>query len=178
MPDRWGYQFSGNGEDRDKKIVEAEEFRLVDRDGKQRGSLTARENGAAMLMLGDSQQNVRLGITVLPDGTPSIDLFNERTEARVSLTAHPEGQTHIMLADDDGNVRLILQIGSDNTVQLTLNDTTDTARVILAATKGGSANVVFSEQSGKARAGMGANPGGEGTLGVWDSNGQVIHKVP
>lgn len=62
-------------------VIEAEEFRLIDKDGKVRGLLRVDEAGASSLILYDSKGKARAILRVPKDGPSSLSFLDEHGNA-------------------------------------------------------------------------------------------------
>lgn len=62
-------------------VIEAEEFRLIDKEGKLRGLLRVDETGASSLVLYDSKGKARAILRVPKDGPSSLSFLDEHGNA-------------------------------------------------------------------------------------------------
>src|SRR5262249_6549769 len=86
-------------EERHAKVIEAEEFRVVEKDGKPCGRFHVDRNGR-----------------------PALFLFDKHGEVRAVLGVTPSGSPHLALSDKDGKVRATLGVWPDERAALFLND--------------------------------------------------------
>jgi hypothetical protein len=83
-----------------KKVVEAEEFRLVDTKGKCRGSFEVTDDSTHGLNLYDENGTLRITLAVLWHG-PALGLYDENGKTRVNLTIS-KGNPVLALYDENG----------------------------------------------------------------------------
>jgi hypothetical protein len=146
------------------KVVEAEEFRLVQPDGKAVGRFQVDSNGRPNLALFDAHGEVRAVLGVLASGSP-----------------------HLALSDRQGQVRAALAVWTDERVSLILSDGTGTPRAQVAVPSDGSPSVELSDRAGKLRAVVGAVPMDlatnprlrqESSLALFDGEGKAAWSAP
>lgn len=70
-------------------VIEAEEFRIVDKDGNVRASLRLNEKGAPGLALFDDDGRLRAVLQVLEDGSPHLLFLDENGNTPTSLHSLP-----------------------------------------------------------------------------------------
>jgi hypothetical protein len=145
-------------------VVEAEEFRLVNADGRASARLHLDANGRPALRLFDAHGEVRAVLGVLPNGNP-----------------------HLALSDRNGQVRAALAVWSDERVAVILSDGAGTPRAQVAAPSDGPPSFELSDRAGKPRAVVGAAPQAlspalrlrlESTAALFDGEGKVLWSAP
>jgi len=94
-------------------ILRAEQFILQDKNGNARGAFLSHPDGSPGLIMTDSQNKLRIGVMVKPNGEPSLNLYGEKNQFMV-LTPFEFG-----LYDDEDNPRVL--IAENPTRQMTLN---------------------------------------------------------
>lgn len=70
-------------------VIEAEEFRIVDKEGKVRATLRLNEKGAPGLALFDDEGRLRAVLQVLEDGSPHLLFLDENGNTPTSLHSLP-----------------------------------------------------------------------------------------
>ncbi len=70
-------------------VIEAEEFRIVDKEGKVRATLRLNEKGAPGLALYDDDGRLRAVLQVLEDGSPHLLFLDENGNTPTSLHSLP-----------------------------------------------------------------------------------------
>ena len=101
------------GQAASKNIVKAEEFVLVDKDGKERAVLGTGENDLFNMLRGrevgphlvliDKDGKRRIELALWPEGSPSLFLMDRNGEPRASLAVGPDGLSRLILLDEDGD---------------------------------------------------------------------------
>jgi len=148
------------------RVVEAEEFRLVEKDGKPCARLHVDRSGR-----------------------PALTLIDKHGEVRAVLGISPNGSPHLALSDKDGKVRVALAVWSDERAGLFVSDSAGTPRAALAAVADGQPSLSVSDREGNARAVVGAAsleliPGqsfrnrSESSLALLDKDGKVLWAAP
>ncbi|MBI3697213.1 MAG: hypothetical protein HY238_20555 [Acidobacteria bacterium] len=115
------------------KVIEAEEFRLVESDGKPCGRFHVDKSGR-----------------------PALFLFDKHGEVRAVLGVMPNGSPHLALSDKDGKVRVALAVWPDERSGLFVSDKKDTPRATVAVLADGKPSLFTSDQDGKIRSVLGA----------------------
>ncbi len=147
-------------------VVEAEEFRLVEKDGRACGRFY-----------------------VDPNGRPGLVLYDKHGEVRAVLGMLASGSPHLALSDKDGNVRVAVAVWSDARSGLFLTDGDGTARASLAEQADGHPSLTISDRTGRTRAVAGAvsldginasqlRARSESSLALFDNTGKVLWSAP
>jgi hypothetical protein len=94
-----------------RKVVEAEEFRLVDSIGRLRALMVSSPSwdGEPSITLFDQQGHGRLTLE-LHDGAPRITLFAPSGQPVVGLGTHEEGGTAFAMNREDGTLGLYVRV--------------------------------------------------------------------
>jgi hypothetical protein len=87
-------------ESENRKVIEAQEFRVVDENGKIRTWLTVKE-GAPSIVTFDENGRSRIGLTVI-NGNPSISIRDENGKNRIWLVGKANGNPNIFIYDLNG----------------------------------------------------------------------------
>jgi hypothetical protein len=101
------------------RVVEAGEFRLVDRAGRTRAALEMTRNGPRLAMMHECG-TVALELTLASDG-PSVRLSDGEDATRVFLGA-TRGAARMGMADGKGSQRLFFGVSAEGTPTITLYD--------------------------------------------------------
>jgi hypothetical protein len=117
------------------KVVEAEEFRLLRRDGTVCGRFQ-----------------------IDKEGRPGVLLFDNHGEVRIALGVLPNGSPHLALSDKDGKIRAAVAVWSDERSGVFLTDTAGKGRASLAVSANGSPTLAISDAAGTVRAVVGSAP--------------------
>lgn len=148
------------------QVIEAEEFRLVERDGKPCGRFHVDRNGR-----------------------PALFLFDKHGEVRAVLGVTPSGSPHLALSDKDGKVRATLAVWTDEQAGLFLADKKETSRAVLTVPADDNPNLAISDRDGKIRAVFGSasfelvptkdlRNRSESSLALLDKQGKVLWSAP
>ncbi|MBV8357167.1 MAG: hypothetical protein JO189_04415, partial [Deltaproteobacteria bacterium] len=132
------------------RILTAEEFELVDKNGDRRASLQVTSRGMADLMMFDGEGNDRAEFRVARDGGSSLEFFDTNGNQRIVVGETPPGRNGIAIYDKSGRQLATLSVAADNQANLTLYDA----------------------NSGRARAGLGVSTSGEPALVLFDQQGR------
>jgi len=114
-------------------LIEAEEFRLVEKDGKPCGRFQVDKSGRPALLLYDKHGEVRAVVGVMPDGTPHVALSDKDGRVRAVLAVWPDQRPSLALSDTDGTPRATLAVPSDLGPSLSLADKQGNPRAILGS---------------------------------------------
>ena len=104
------------------KIVEAEEFRLVTKDGKPRATLLLWNGDLPALTLADSTCHNRVFLGVFNEEQPALLLNDKGCKQRVALDLQPDGLPSLTLRDKNDHPRARMRLLLDGTPVLTLYD--------------------------------------------------------
>ncbi|GEM_PF-5235060 len=83
-----------------KKVVTAEDFHLVDQEGKLRGALFVSGKGEPGFALFDKEGKDRILLMLNADGSTQIDLLDPSGESRASLSLAKDGSPGLKLVGD------------------------------------------------------------------------------
>lgn len=103
------------------KVVEAEEVRLLEPDGRPAARLQIDKNGRPGLFLYDKHGEVRAVLGVLPSGAPHLALSDRRGQVRATLAVLSDETVTLVLSDGEGQRRVDLRAPADDNPALTLS---------------------------------------------------------
>jgi hypothetical protein len=103
------------------KVIEAEEFRLIESDGQPAGRLQIDKNGRPGLFLYDKHGEVRAVLGVLPSGAPHLALSDRRGQVRATVAVLSDDTVTLVLNDGEGQHRVDVRAPSDDNPTITLN---------------------------------------------------------
>ena len=90
------------------KVIEAQEFRVVDEEGQVKAKLVVLEDGnASLILLGD---------------TPMLSFWDQSLNDRMMIGIFPDQQPGLIISDKEGNTRLTLSLGREGEPYLKLQD--------------------------------------------------------
>jgi hypothetical protein len=104
------------------KVVEAEEVRLVEPDGRPAARLQIDQHGRPGLFLYDKHGEVRAVLGVLPSGSPHLALSDRRGQVRAAVAVLSDQTVAMVLSDGDGRQRVDLRAPADDNPRLVLSD--------------------------------------------------------
>ena len=117
---------------RKKVIVQAEEFRLVDKQGKCRGRLGMNDEGEPCFMLFDKRGKLRISLYLLYDGQVGIEVLDRKEKVRASLGVSDNGQPSLQLLDGSERIHACLEMGTEDGPGLDLYDKAGNLRATLS----------------------------------------------
>jgi hypothetical protein len=79
------------------KVIQAEEFRVVDKDGRKRAQLMLTDLGSPALTLRDKNELIRIHMQLVPEGFPVLWFRDENGLLKASLTLLPRGDLSLRL---------------------------------------------------------------------------------
>jgi hypothetical protein len=162
-----------NAERNVPKVIEAEEFRIVDRQGNVRGSLGLRADDV-MLVLRDRQQKPRVEVAIRehdPDsGSDNLSYFVLRdaqgnVRLSIAMADAEDGAPVLRLNDSRGRRRLMLttdQHGENAQITFTDDQTTEIAELFI--TDHGRPRIHLNDLAGHARVRLGISENGYPSL--------------
>ena len=130
-------------------------------------SIQARE-----FILRDAEGRVRASLSLRPDGTPGLALFNESGQPRLSLDLSTDDQPGVNLHDEDGTLRAALAIRPDGTPGMGLFGSDRKPRVSLDLGLNQTAGFHLFDEAGALRGALAIRPDGSPGLGLFDERGE------
>ena len=104
-----------------RKIISAEEFRLINKQGKCKAKLCFNGEGGPSLMFLDDRGKLRVSIYLHGDRV-GIELLNKKEKVRASLGLAQNGQPALQLLDNAERVHACLEMGTEGDPGLDLYD--------------------------------------------------------
>ena len=87
------------------KVIEAEEFRVVDKDGRKRAQLMLTELDSPALIFSDENELIRLQMQLVPKGFPVLWFRDANGLLKASLTLRPTGDVLFTLGAKESIVK-------------------------------------------------------------------------
>jgi hypothetical protein len=115
------------------RIVEAEEFRLVQSDGRAYGRFQVDANGRPSMTLYDAHGEVRAVLGVLANGSPHLALSDRRGQVRAALAVWSDERVSLLLSDGDGAPRAQVAVPADGSPSVELSDRDGKIRAVVGA---------------------------------------------
>ena len=132
-----------------RKVISAQEFRLVDSKGKTRGVFGIR------------------------NGSPHLDMFDAKGTPRAFLFLTKHGSPMLGMSDAKGTLRAALALGQHGSPDLGMDDAKGTPRAALALTKHGSPMLGMDDAKGNPRAFLLLGQHGSPDLEMYDAKGTL-----
>jgi len=156
------------------QVIEAQEFRLVDSDGKKQAALQFDKMlGGPELCLYDATGQERAGLSLIGGNHPYLAINDATGQQRVGLTLWEDGGPGLGLWDAMGQLRVALGIQEDGRPGLRLKDATGQQRVGLGlGIEEGNPVLSLWDAAGETRAQLRLTPDDSPTLGLWDAAGK------
>ena len=104
------------------KIVTAEEFRLVNKDGKPRATLLLWNGDLPALTMADEECHNRVFLGVFNEAQPALLLNDKGCQQRATLDLQPHGLPALTLRDKNNHVRVRVRLLEDGSPVLSLFD--------------------------------------------------------
>ncbi len=104
-------------------VIQAKRFELLDENGQRRAVLGFADDRAPALALFDKEGHLRAELGLRPDGGPKVLFWDGKTKVpRVGLALLPTGSPSLELADQAGNLRIVFGLGTNGEPVLGLFD--------------------------------------------------------
>jgi hypothetical protein len=157
-----------------EKVIRAEQYVLVGRDGVRRAAMRV-TGGAAVLAMFDGAGRDRAEFRVPNDGGAQLGFYDKSGSQRVVVGETPGGRNGIAIYATGGRQIASLSVAEDNQASLTLYDPqTGKARAGLGTAANGSPALVLFDQQGKDRIELHVKPNGKPGIALADENGKRI----
>jgi len=158
------------------KVIEAQEFRLVDEEGSLLAFLGADE-GLPILCFAGAENNPQVLIGVVEEGAPGVALADAEGQLRTVLGFdEATGETGLVLYDEAEHVRASFILGLDGNPELSILDIEEEPRALLTLAAGPDEGVypVLSlwDNKGQMRAGLGLFEGQDPAMSFYDALGE------
>lgn len=132
-----------------RKVITAEEIRIVDGKGTVRAQVGAFENGAALVRLFDNNKQVRANFGLGNNGLPHMALLHSDGTPAVFIGVLPDRTTEVALFDGDGTVRARLMVTVNGELtQMDFSGDNKQPRILLSAQHNGDASMGTCDSSG------------------------------
>lgn len=104
------------------KVLTAQEFRLVDKDGKTRAALAVKADGSPGLLLYDGDGKVRAALRVRSDGSAALSLHDPDGSNRAALDTQSNGSASLTLTNKSGKGGVGLAVLPDGKAGISVTD--------------------------------------------------------
>jgi len=160
----------------DAPVLTVTGLRIVDGDGKLRGSLSVSPDGLAGLTLCDPGENARVRLFVTAGGVSLLGLCDQKGNYG-ALLREDNGRPDVMLMDKEGKVRVGLCAVPDGLSGLYLNQNEKQCLWLYAPAQGGP-NLVLNDGQARQRAKLSLDAEGKPTLTLSNEGGNPLFTVP
>ena len=104
------------------KVVVAEEFLLIDKDGKRRGTWSTTLYKRPTFTLCDADELERVIAFVSDSGLPSFGLLNKGGHPIVGIGETPDGRIGLQVSDESGAQRIEICVDPELSASITITD--------------------------------------------------------
>jgi hypothetical protein len=84
------------------KVLVAQEFRLVDKDGSTRASMALQQDGSPYISLTDKANNRRISLRIKPDGGSAFAMNDADSKNRILLDTQADGSASVSVTNRQG----------------------------------------------------------------------------
>ncbi len=161
-----------------QQVVVAQEFRLVDAQGSNRGALRTNAYGMPELTLWDQQEQPRAVLALQGDGSPQLDLMGQNGRSRLAMTVLADGSLSLAMVDARGEYRALIGLGTDGSPSLQLIDDGRRVRAAVDLATTGSPEITLMDQNAQPRASLRLSDDGKPNLTLSDARGRAVFDKP
>lgn len=161
------------------RVLKAEKFVLVARDGTERGVIEVNSRGVASVALNDQKGRRRGEFRVGADSGGAVGFFGQDGNRRVIVGETPNGRDGVAIYAANGRQMAGFTVAKDNQSSVTLYDpASGRARVGLGVASSGIPALVLFDEKGRDRAELHVNADGKAGLALADESGKSIAGLP
>lgn len=132
---------------------------------------------AREFILRDDSGAMRAALTIRPDGTPGLGLYDRSGRVRLSVDLDGEGRGGLNLHDETGTLRAAVGLRSDGTPGVGLFGARGQVRASLDVGRDGSSGVNVYDEAGTLRAALAVRPDATPAVGLFDARGRIQRSV-
>jgi hypothetical protein len=140
---------TANAKEGNKKVMDVETLRIVDKDGTPRGSLGVSPAGSVGLLMSD-KNGANMFLTA-----SSFSFFDKRVKERISFEIKEEGFPYLAFRDENGKARAQVTQSNDGDIGFALLDKQGRLRAIFKLDKEGLPYIRLLDENGNFRAVLG-----------------------
>lgn len=107
-----------------------------------------------------------------------LEVLDAAGNVRIGLSVHPDGTAEVLLSEATGRGRLWLNVRPDGTPGVTIADATGRGRIWIVASPDRPSGVILSDGIGRGRVWLNASPDGTPGLVLVDNSGRVRFQAP
>jgi hypothetical protein len=182
------------------KVIEAEEFRVVDRNAQVRVLLGVGPDGSATVAFTDKASKASALFGLEANGTPRIALVDKNAQTRASLTLDADGSPELAFRDEHAREQARFGLGTQGGPSLLLMDKSMVGGTALGVGadgnpalalwgRDGKSKALFlpgltgfglylSDNNGQSRVFLGSTDDGKATVTLRDKDGKTIWSAP
>jgi hypothetical protein len=162
------------------KVIESNEFRLIDPKGKIRGVFGLDKDGGPNIYLLDAHGNSRAGVNLVEDadGLPAIFLKDAQGKVRGMFCLRLDDSPGIFLKDAQGKTRGIFGLRADESPGINLFDAEEKPRAVFAINADNSLGIDLLDAQGRVRGSFGIAADGRPAIALLDAQGKHIWSEP
>jgi hypothetical protein len=132
---------------------------------------------ATEFVLRDARGLIRASLSIRPDGTPGLAMFDKTGKPRLEIHLSPEDDGGIDLHDSKGILRAAVAVRPDGTPGVGLFGTKGQVRASLDVGRDGSAGVNIYDDASTLRAALALRPDGTPAAGLFDERGHEVRSI-
>jgi hypothetical protein len=104
------------------KLLQAQEFRLVDKDGAARATMALQPDGSPYISLSDKMNNRRIVLRIRPDGGAVLSINDPDGKNRIALDTLPDGSATVSATGKNGKSGAGLLVPADGNPMVVVKD--------------------------------------------------------
>jgi hypothetical protein len=137
------------------RVLKAERFVLVDRDGNERGVIQVDAKNSAAMGFYDQKGNKRVILGETADGRDGLAIFGTNGQQMAGFTVAEDNQSSVTLYDPaNGRARVGLGVAASGEPALVLFDKNGRDRAEMHVTVNGKPGLALADEAGKTIAGL------------------------
>ncbi len=156
-----------------RKVISAQEFRLVDSKGKTRGVFDIR-NGIVGLDILDAKGTIRAGLALGQHGIVGLEMYDAKGNLRAGLALGQHGSPGLEMFDAKGTSRAMFLLTKHGSPDLEMDDAKGTPRAKFFLTKHRSPMLGMFDAKGTPRAFLFLHSNGRPTLEMDSADGKDL----
>src|SRR5579862_1777146 len=165
------------GEAQDKKrVLQAERFELVNKDGKTAALLSVDEAQRPFLKLAKEGEGGAI-LAIEPDGSPAFRLLDPKGKTKLILTVAKDGSSFLGLSDANANLRVLIDAPESGSVGMKVFDRNHVLRSDVIVDPDGDPSVNLFDANKAVRATLSSKKQSQ-LLWLLDKDGKVVWQTP
>ena len=156
----------------------ANQFTLVDKNGKTRGVWEVNDNNVVNMKFYDENKNENINMSIQNNGCPSLMFFDKSNIPRICLGLDKKNYPIVSLFDENGNNKISIKEGDVFTGYYVFNKSETDGAIAGLGTDGNSVGLYISNTNKDNIGFLGFNPEFNIKYVITDKNGKLIHESP